>query len=159
MTVFWISFLHFKGFASSFLVKCPEAQLSTLAPVVQTLTTSMFHPLVFFCFFLSSSNSLGIFCCCPSSVCLSISGCALTAMKRLPFMRNRSKDKDKAKAIYRRSMCKTSDSRHVSLSLIILGETKKEKSLMSGLMSALHHFYSTVYYLVLLSDIYFRCLH
>lgn len=53
-------------------------------------------------------------------------------------MRNRSKDKDKAKAIYRRSMCKTSDSRHASfppppLPLIpTLGETKKERSLMSG---------------------------
>ncbi|XP_070771740.1 girdin [Enoplosus armatus] len=29
---------------------------------------------------------------------------SMTAIKRLPFMRNRSKDKDKAKAIYRRSM-------------------------------------------------------
>ncbi|KAK0150013.1 Girdin [Merluccius polli] len=30
-----------------------------------------------------------------------------STLKRLPFMRNRSKDKDKAKAVYRRSMCKT----------------------------------------------------
>uniref|UniRef100_A0A3Q3NP31 Coiled-coil domain containing 88A n=1 Tax=Labrus bergylta TaxID=56723 RepID=A0A3Q3NP31_9LABR len=61
-----------------------------------------------------------------------------STLKRLPFMRNRSKDKDKAKAIYRRSMCKTSVSRHASrpppssLPFVTLGETKKEQSLMSG---------------------------
>ncbi|CAF97062.1 unnamed protein product, partial [Tetraodon nigroviridis] len=38
-------------------------------------------------------------------------------IKRLPFMRNRSKDKDKAKAIYRRSMCKIAVSRHANLPL------------------------------------------
>uniref|UniRef100_A0A8B9HN69 Coiled-coil domain containing 88A n=1 Tax=Astyanax mexicanus TaxID=7994 RepID=A0A8B9HN69_ASTMX len=32
-----------------------------------------------------------------------------STLKRLPFMRNRSKEKDKEKAIYRRSMCKSPD--------------------------------------------------
>lgn len=31
----------------------------------------------------------------------------MVALKRLPFLRNRPKDKDKTKACYRRSMCKT----------------------------------------------------
>lgn len=44
---------------------------------------------------------------CFSPLCF---GCKLTALKRLPFMRTRSKEKDKEKAIYRRSMCKTSNS-------------------------------------------------
>lgn len=34
--------------------------------------------------------------------------CPVTALKKLPFMRNRSKEKDRVKAVYRRSMCKTS---------------------------------------------------
>lgn len=60
---------------------------------------------------------LGLFCRLPPSL---VSGCALTAIKRLPFMRNRSKDKDKAKAIYRRSMCKIAVSRHAKRPLFPL---------------------------------------
>uniref|UniRef100_A0A8C3AZR6 Coiled-coil domain containing 88A n=1 Tax=Cyclopterus lumpus TaxID=8103 RepID=A0A8C3AZR6_CYCLU len=61
-----------------------------------------------------------------------------STLKRLPFMRNRSKDKDKAKAIYRRSMCKTSPLAATLAFLRLLpplisarGETKKERSLIS----------------------------
>lgn len=51
-----------------------------------------------------STSSCPTFCL---SFLPSVSGCSVAALKRLPFMRNRSKDKDKDKAIYRRSMCKT----------------------------------------------------
>ena len=120
-------------------VECPGAQFSLcifpLALFLTTLTTSLCSALLFLLFSLPPPAS-GLFYRSPSP--LSVSGCALTAIKRLPFMRNRSKDKDKAKAIYRRSMCKTSDSRHASLPLpplpliATLGETKTERSLMSG---------------------------
>uniref|UniRef100_A0A672NZV3 Coiled-coil domain containing 88A n=1 Tax=Sinocyclocheilus grahami TaxID=75366 RepID=A0A672NZV3_SINGR len=39
-----------------------------------------------------------------------------SALKKLPFMRNRSKEKDRVKAAYRRSMCKTSARLHPSRS-------------------------------------------
>uniref|UniRef100_A0A671QQ95 Girdin-like n=1 Tax=Sinocyclocheilus anshuiensis TaxID=1608454 RepID=A0A671QQ95_9TELE len=39
-----------------------------------------------------------------------------SALKKLPFMRNRSKEKDQVKAVYRRSMCKTSARPHPSRS-------------------------------------------
>lgn len=88
---------------------------------VKMLTTSLCFALLFsFVFFSSTSPglllslSLSLILPCLSG-CLSVlPRCALTAIKRLPFMRNRSKDKDKAKAIYRRSMCKTPVSRHAS---------------------------------------------
>lgn len=106
---------------------------------VKTLTTSLCSALLFLLFsFPPTSLGLVLSLSLPClSYCLSVSGCTLTAIKRLPFMRNRSKDKDKAKAIYRRSMCKTSVGRHASpppppLPLIVtLGETK-EQSLISG---------------------------
>lgn len=95
----------------------------------------LFCPSYFlFVFFSSTSFALVLSSLFP--VRPSVSGCALTAIKRLPFMRNRSKDKDKAKAIYRRSMCKTPVSRHASppsspLPLVItIGQTK-EQSLIS----------------------------
>ena len=69
---------------------------------------------------LLSFVNVGMFS--PSSLHLHLSFCGLiafhlflafcypaTALKRLPFMRNRSKEKDKEKAIYRRSMCKSPD--------------------------------------------------
>lgn len=111
-----------------------------LALCVTTLTTSLCSALFFFFFFFLFFFFLHLPRACPavSFPCLPVSGCAVTAIKRLPFMRSRSKDKDKAKAIYRRSMCKTSVSRHASpplspLPLIVsVGETKEEQSLISG---------------------------
>lgn len=43
----------------------------------------------------------------------------VTALKKLPFMRNRSKEKDRVKAVYRRSMCKTPDSPHPPCSSLL----------------------------------------
>lgn len=81
---------------------------------VTTLTIPLCSALFFFLLLSFPPPLLGLFCRLPP---LFVSGCALTAIKRLPFMRNRSKDKDKAKAIYRRSMCKIAVSRHANLPL------------------------------------------
>lgn len=51
----------------------------------------------------------------PPARCVSLPR-PVTALKKLPFMRNRSKEKDREKAVYRRSMCKTSDSPQPSCS-------------------------------------------
>uniref|UniRef100_A0A3Q2QCC0 Coiled-coil domain containing 88A n=1 Tax=Fundulus heteroclitus TaxID=8078 RepID=A0A3Q2QCC0_FUNHE len=67
-----------------------------------------------------------------------------STIKRLPFMRNRSKDKDKAKAVYRRSMCKPSVSRCLSLSsasCVILGETEGVITDVSLIMGQRHFSY------------------
>ncbi|KAA8583575.1 hypothetical protein FQN60_014783 [Etheostoma spectabile] len=78
--------------------------ISRLALFVKTLTTSLCSALLFLLFsFLHLPWACSVALSVCLSVCLSLA-VILTAIKRLPFMRNRSKDKDKAKAIYRRSM-------------------------------------------------------
>lgn len=108
--------------------------ISPLFLLVTTLTIPLCSALLFL--LLSFPPPLlGMFCRLSPSF---VSGCALTAIKRLPFMRNRSKDKDKAKAIYRRSMCKIAVSRHAnrhclhSRSSYQYGDIWKEKSQISA---------------------------
>ena len=83
------------------LVYSPQTLLSAL------LTSICFLPSPPFLSFFTSIFPLG---CCVSPPPPPFAGCPVTALKRLPFMRNRPKEKDKVKAIYRRSMCKISGS-------------------------------------------------